>query len=262
MKKVLKLDEPAMLREFREQNPDATWEQFKDECQEGYDAVRMTLRQNQRNLCAYCENDMPNFDGHGLDDFRVEHFHPKKRPPEPPTNWDLAWDNLLGVCSGGNSRYVGDKERFTTPDTSCDVPKKDKILDDIILNPLYDIPAFPLIFKYDEQGGMAVDLVQCPEHLLAKAENTIKHLNLGASKNNTLQRQRRLTRFREAVLKNLRTEIRKQMDQGFSMEQAMAQLADTYFEENGDAWPRFFSCIRWYLGPVAEAKLKSIGYQG
>lgn len=274
MKKILKLDEPAILRDFREQHPDATWEQFKNECQEGYHAVQAALRQNQRKLCAYCENDMLSFAGKGLDDFRVEHFHPKKRPPEPPPNWDLDWRNLLGVCHGGSAKGVGKEERFTAPDLSCDASKGDKILDDVILNPLYDIPAFSLIFKYDEQGGMDVDMEQCPTHLQEKAKNTIAHLNLSQSQNRSKNakppKNTRLARFREAVIRNLRIKIAEQMPQGHSteaemetaMKVAMEQLADVYFQDNDDSWPRFFSCIRWYLGTAAEEKLKSIGYKG
>lgn len=262
MKKILKLDEPTNLRDFLKEHPDATWEQFTNECREGYQVVKTVLRQNQRNLCAYCENDMPSFNGQGHDDFRVEHFHPKKRPPKPPLNWDLTWSNLLGVCTGGNFKTVGDKERFTTPDSSCDVPKSDKILDGIILNPLRDIPAFPLIFKFDEQGEMNVDERQCPEELFERAKNTIEHLNLSPSTNKKSPKKPRLIRFREAVIKNLRSAIQEKMDQGCSLEHAMKQLADIYFEENSDSWPRFFSCIRWYLGPAAEEKLKSINYQG
>jgi uncharacterized protein (TIGR02646 family) len=262
MKKVLKLEEPPALRAYREANPNATWENFKNECQEGHKAVQATLRQNQRNLCAYCENSMPTFCGLGHPDFRVEHFHPKKRPPEPPPNWGLDWRNLLGVCTGGNIKDVGETQRFTSPDHSCDVPKADQVLDDIILNPLWHVPAFPMIFKFDEQGGMDVDMEQCPEDLQRRARKTIEHLNLSPAESKKHTKIPRLIRFREAVIRKLRAELVQLIKQGKTRDAAMEELAMAYFQENPEASPRFFSCIRWYLGPFAEERLKRIGYNG
>ncbi|WP_143330426.1 retron system putative HNH endonuclease [Chromobacterium haemolyticum] len=124
MKKISKSDCPESLNFYLESNPDEKWETFKDEEREGFKDVQKTIRNDQGGICAYCENKMEIFHGKGKDDFRIEHFHPKKRPPLPPPNWGLDWNNLLGVCTGGSERYVGNTSLFTAPDFSCDVPKQ------------------------------------------------------------------------------------------------------------------------------------------
>lgn len=261
MKIVYKGKEPKSLAEYRVENPDASWETFRNEARDSLRDVQGTLRENQRGLCAYCENIMRTFDGVGNDDFRVEHFHPKKRPPHPPPNWDLKWTNLLGVCSGGNDRHVGNSNMlFSSPDNSCDVPKADNNLDGVILNPLFDIPHFPPIFIYDELGSMKVDQKNCPEHLREKAENSINILNLSPEIKDT-NRPPRLIRFRREILEKLNSQLEEIIQSGMDDSSAADYLAKIYFTENSDDWPAFFSCIRWYLGPAAEKRLVQINYR-
>jgi uncharacterized protein (TIGR02646 family) len=175
MKKINKSDEPSQLSEYRDVKPEADWNGFRNNSKR-YKALKQQLIQDQKGLCAYCENNLlADKQAQGTDDFRVEHFHPKN-PHEPPPNHALDWKNLLGVCTGGNQRDVIDN-RFTTPDHSCDVPKKNHNWVGIILNPLYDVPAFPRYFQYIEQGNDAgkieVDLQLCPTDLQQKAQETI-----------------------------------------------------------------------------------------
>jgi hypothetical protein len=49
---------------------------------------------------------------------------------------------MLGVCSGGNARFIGDAARFTLHDYCCDVPKGHQNLVGVILDPLCEVPAF------------------------------------------------------------------------------------------------------------------------
>lgn len=262
MKKVnKKLPAPAGLQQYLGNNPLDTWKQFCDNDRDSYEAVQSELRSNQRGICAYCEIRLSEFKGVGLDDFRVEHFHPKSRPPHPPPNWGLDWCNLLAVCTGGNARHIGNSALFTTPDHSCDVPKADKNLVGTILDVLNDIPAFPPIFMFNELGEMDVD-GQCPANLHGKARASIEELRLSPSASKDIPVPR-LIRFRKALIDKLRAQLMERQASGLSLQAASAELAEVYFtNEQTSEWPSFFSTIRWYLGPMAEARLQAIGYDG
>ncbi len=263
MKKVLKRSNvPPLLNKYLVANPDNEWKQFTGNDRNGHAEVKGALRADQRGLCAYCEIDLALGDGHGLDDFRVEHFYPKK-PHHPPPNHALNWQNLLAVCTGGNARGVAASARFTSPDHSCDVPKANHNWVGKILDPLTDIPAFPPLFSYEENtGAMAVDRVSCPADLIEKAEASIDKLRLSPPQTSTTP-DSRLLRFRKAVIDKLREDIQVRLESGYSVPEASAQLAEAYFPASHNlSWPAFFSCIRWYLGPSAERRLHEIDYRG
>lgn len=259
MKKTLKRSNLQLqLNSYQQANPNNDWDQFTANNRNGYNEVKNALRADQRGLCAYCEIDLALGNGEGLDDFRVEHFHPKK-PHNPPPNYALNWQNLLAVCTGGNVRDLAVRTRFTSPDHSCDVPKANHNWVGQILDPLTNIPAFPPLFSYKENSGAMVVDTSCPAHLVAQANASIQKLCLSPQ---TTQNTR-LLRFRKAVIDTLRNEIDNLIESGFTVEQASDCLAKTYFPANHNSpWPAFFSCIRWYLGPAAEAHLRAIGYQG
>lgn len=261
MKKLNKAGEwPPLLATYHDANPDEDWDNFRD-IEGGYEQVKIQLRQDQRELCAYCEIRMATFAGHGLDDFRVEHFHPKK-PHLPPPNHALNWLNLLAVCCGGNVRGIGDTSLFTTPNHSCDVPKSNKNLTNKILNPLTDIPAFPPLFEYTEQGDMTVS-ENCPQALAEKAANTINELLLDPTPTKAAVSPR-LKRLRRTVIDSLREQLTEALSRhGNDWDAATRWLCEVYFPENtGESWPSFFSCIRWYFGPTAEERLEAIGFDG
>lgn len=240
-------------------NADSTWEQFKGNNPGAHPEIKATLIRDQRGLCAYCEIDLAQYGGQGLDDFRVEHFHPKKRPPHPPPNHDLNWQNLLGVCSGGNVRDIGDPGPFTKNDYSCDEPKGHKNLTGVILNPLTDIPSWPPIFAFTEDGGMKVSLL-CPPHLQKQVQASLTELRL--TDNVALKpRALRLDTLRKGVIDWLRDQLLIRQAQGKTLEEVSAELAEEMFPSDPEQpWPAFFSCIRWYLGPAAEARLQAVGY--
>lgn len=241
---------PQKLANFVKQRPAANWEQFRDKPGR-YKELAQYLRLDQHNLCAYCEIDLlESNDTKTLDDFRVEHFHPKS-PHQPPPNWALDWGNLLACCHGGSQQDVADPERFTAPDFCCDVPKDDFDWTAEILNPLIDIPAFPCLFKYDEaNGAMALDKETCPTELHAKAQTSIDWLCLNAP---------RLLRMREGVLMGLNDQITMLLENGDTPAMAAATVAQAVF---ADPWPRFFTAVRWYLGRAAEEQLQRMGYEG
>ncbi|WP_071524440.1 retron system putative HNH endonuclease [Pantoea sp. A4] len=255
MKTINKTGEPNRFGAFRAAHPNASWE--KDEgsieeafrcCSARYQETQQQLRTDQGNLCAYCEQDLLSGTNGALDDCRIEHFHPKSKqlPGEP--NWGLDWNNLLAVCCGGNqSRVVNPEERFDTePENySCDVPKGNKILDEIILNPL-NLPNYNIWNFRRSTGEIFVNEVLCLTLGLdvEVALQTINELNLNSP---------RLTRFRKNVIDNLNHRITESLKRGQTIEQAISSIAISMLRKNraGD-WPSFFSTIRFYLGKQAE----------
>ncbi|HFD6682101.1 TPA: retron system putative HNH endonuclease [Providencia alcalifaciens] len=261
MKKINKLDEPNRLGVFRSTHPNALWERDKSSTAEAfrcciarYQETLQQLRTDQGNLCAYCEQDLMSGTDGVLDDCRIEHFHPKSKREQGEPNWALEWGNLLVVCCGGNqSNVVNSEQRFDTDQKnySCDVPKSDKILDGIILNPL-NLPELNL-WKFDRSSGqISVNEDSCLELGISvgMAHQTIKELNLNSP---------RLTRFRKTVLDNINDQITKMLKNGQTVEQAVSFIARSLLRKNGSGdWPSFFSTIRSYLGQQAELVLGDV----
>lgn len=255
MKKVSKGIEPPLLANYRDINPDNEWEQFTSK-KYRRNQTQVQIKADQGGLCAYCEIDLVEKIEDELDDFRVEHFHPKS-DGTVPHNWHLDWQNLLGCCHGGSQRNVVDASyRFTSPDVSCDVPKGSQNLDNVILNPLH-IPAFPKLFSCERTTGeFSVDSENCEQANISveKAQNTIVELNLDTE---------RLRRFRREILNKLNDDVRRLVSQGFSIGEAQKRLAEVNLKKNTNGhWPKFFTSIRSYLGSTAERQLLSIHYDG
>lgn len=258
MKKINKGIEPNRLGAFRASHPDALWEKTDDTigsafrcCIARYQETQQQLRSDQGNICAYCEQDLLSGTNGALDDCRIEHFHPKSKQAPGEPNWALEWNNLMVVCCGGNQRHVVNSlQRFDLDpqNYSCDVPKGDKILDAIILNPL-NLPDFN-IWKFNRSNGLiAVDEEFCITHGLdvEKARQTIHELNLNSS---------RLMRARKTILDDLNRRITESLVKGQTIEQARSALAASILRRTpaGD-WPSFFSAVRFYLGQHAEQVL-------
>lgn len=245
--------EPELLEQFRRENPDSDWKKgFKGNAGvEANNQVKNALIRDQKGLCAYCEIDLKCGNGQALDDFRVEHFFPENPAVPRQFNYALDWNNLLGCCSGGNSKSVVDSaQRFTKPDFSCDVPKANHDWTNEILNPLDDIPVFPCLFSFDEnKGEILVNSQNSEGELKRKAENSITFLNLNAN---------RLVKFRKAVFEELAEQISKYIVE-FGEDETLSILADTYFSIDGDEmYPAFYTAIRWYLGDMAEIKIRGL----
>ena len=83
MKFCYKGGEPDGLRQYRESHPGSRWEDFRRECQSGLAEVYEKLRQDQGELCVYCELKVAEANR------QVEHFHDKSdanRTRQPQRN--------------------------------------------------------------------------------------------------------------------------------------------------------------------------------
>lgn len=253
MKRVRKSAEiPDRLFLYAQLHPHDTWDKFHHRDRNGYKQVKQQLMKDQYGLCAYCEISIRLTDNEDLvDDFRVEHFHPKTGTENHEHNYHLDWNNMLGACHGGSHPYVEDaKYRYSAAkeDRSCDVPKGCKSLDTRILNPL-EIPGNIRLFKYDPfSGEMQVDETQCEGKLRKRAKVTIKELNLNAP---------RLKRLRKAVLDVLQEQVDASLQQGRPLALILSELAEELLDPGQDGrYPDFFTAIRWFLGEAAEDFLR------
>ena len=257
MKRVQKCpDEPELLARYKQRYPHDTWEKFHHRSRDGYRQVKRQILHDQYGLCAYCEINIKLTDEEDrVDDFRVEHFHPKTGTETEERNYHLEWKNMLGACHGGSQPRVAEADyRFSKmkEDRSCDVPKGGKSINTEILNPL-QIPAKEKLFSFDSfSGAMSVDGENCPEMLRKKAENTIAELNLNAP---------RLKRLRLAVIEVLQEQVAELAAQDIPVEEAMEQLARELLVPNSEGgYPAFFTTIRWFLGEAAEHVLRERDY--
>ncbi|ABK45432.1 conserved hypothetical protein [Magnetococcus marinus MC-1] len=253
MKRIDKQREPKPLKRYRKQHPKASWDALRTAHPAVYPAIKKQLLTDQGGLCAYCEIDLKiRKKPREIDDFRVEHFHPKS---DTSGNWSLDWSNMLGVCHGGSQRHVtASGERFSENkrDHSCDVPKGSQHWEQVILNPL-QLPHAPSLFRFDRaMGSVRVDEHACAVAGIevARVQATIDLLNLDCS---------RLQRMRQRVLDHLNEQLIVLVEQGHTLQQARDRLARAYLTKNHkDFWPvAFFSAIRHYLGQSAERALRN-----
>ena len=255
MKNIVKGSEPDKLMTYRENSPQGTWDNCKNNRNRRKE-IQQKLLADQGGLCAYCEVDLKAGSVAEVADFRVEHFHPKS-DTATSHNWHLDWSNLLACCHGGSrSDIVDAANRFSSPDHSCDVPKDNKNWSDIILNPL-QLPAFPSLFSYTrDTGSININSEHCATASVDPviAQNTIDKLSLDAE---------RLKRLRKPVLNKVNDELRAMVNQGIDLTVARKTLAKAYLCQNNNGhWPAFFSALRDYLGDAAEKQLSAINYTG
>jgi uncharacterized protein (TIGR02646 family) len=248
---------PIKLDEYFKDNPTATWEKFKNECQTGYKTLLTEIKNNQGGVCCYCE--ITFYDDKGIrDDFRVEHFHPKS-DTSSIKNWNLIWTNLLGCCHGGSDRSVLGATRFiqNKKHHHSDVLKGEKPWDDEILNPLSEIPAFPPIFKVSSDGKMKVLKNNCNTTgtSIKKAENCLdeKKLNLNSPV---------LIGWRKTVIDKLRSQTIKTNDINLIRENMEELLLAHLAKDSHGNFRDFFTTVRSYLEEDAEVFLKQQNYDG
>ena len=247
-------EEPRGLRTFRKENPIGSWEEFRH-WNEGkdYDDTRTALFRDQGGLCAFCEI-QPRRENR-----QIAHFHPKS-DRSGDRNWALDWSNLWLACKGGTQSWMyGNPEEFLPPlpeNRSCDEAKTDQILDDEILAP-HEIPAFPRIFRYEQQPDeirIAPDAENChaagvpPE----KVQRTIKVFNLNCS---------RLCQARLAFLRGMEQQVKRLREVGASPE-TFRLLVFRFLRKSDGIWPKFFTLSRWRLRKISEDFLSSIDYEG
>jgi uncharacterized protein (TIGR02646 family) len=259
MKKVNKNVIPNRLAIFKIQNPEAEWEQEKGNVevsfrcsQERYIETQQYLRTDQGNICAYCEVDLLAGSNGSLDDCRIEHFHPKSKRELGEINWGLSWENLFVVCCGGNHKNVIDNEnRFelSKSNYTCDVLKKDKILDGLICKPT-ELPDTNIWSFERSTGKMSKNINVCQQFGVTEivADRTLAELNLNV---------KRLTNARSRLLNSLTDQMKDLLQSGFSIPEARARLAEVHLKKNrADDWPSFFSAIRFFLKNEGELVLQ------
>lgn len=264
MKKILKGNEPDGLLEYKNTYPDDNWKKgfTRNAGAEANREVKHALITDQGGICAYCEIDLKDAGGRALNDFRVEHFYPENPRPEDRRNDDinyaLFWPNLLGCCTGGNTRYVVDAHRrYTNPEFCCDVDKSNHDWTALILNPITDIPAFPTLFSFDFENGSIMVAESCPAELKSKAEKSINLLKLNTPK---------LREFRVEVISILTEQLFAAADIDIDDEEIqrrMETLARAYLirDANNKLQP-FFSTVRALPGVAAETVLMQLDYKG
>ena len=256
MKQILKSGEPDKLARFRQQSPQADWDRCKRN-KRRYQQIQQTLFNDQRGLCAYCEIDLRFESNAAQSDFRVDHFHPKS-DTQGTVNWALEWQNLLACCHGGSSATVVDaSDRFISDSNehSCDVPKGNQILDNVILNPL-QIPASPALFRHTLSGGLTVNTDACNQAGVDpdQAQATLDHLNLNNS---------RLNRLRKSQIDFFRDYLQRAESRGQSLDAEREKLAKIYLmPDSEEKYQRFFTTSRSYLGSAAEKLLQATQYDG
>lgn len=251
MKRVLKAQqEPPALTEYKTRFAKAPaeqiWTKFK-KAKERREQVKKQLRDDQRGLCAYCENALI------ADDESVEHFVAR----HDDHGRELDWTNLLLCCAGGERPLPEEVEdgdvRYDPEGTkTCGLAKRKTTA--AILNPLA-LPHTPRLFKFtSEDGEIVPDEDECANAgvNVQLAHETIGLLGLKA---------RRLNEARLAVMNKLLQDL---ADDGttapFTLDRER-ELAGMYLPQTG-ALPAFFTTIRFSLGMSAELHLAAIGFQG
>ena len=247
MRGIRKLQEPRKLAQYRASNPQGSWEDFR-RGRARRNAVKDALIAQQQGLCCYCEIDLKTSVQQGeIDDFRVEHFHPKS-DCSTSHNWALDWQNLLACCSGGSATKVVDSQSRASQsdvsdlDHSCDVPKQDHNWDGVILNPL-NLPRHVCPFRFSRnEPYISVNTAVCEAHRidLTQAKTTIEKLRLHSP---------RLVRLREEKLNKLSDELSRLTQQGIPLEHAIEQINSIYLIVNDDGHlPGFYSAMKDFLG--------------
>jgi uncharacterized protein (TIGR02646 family) len=239
MKRIRKTyPEPTELADYRARfaaaPTPATWDGFK-KSPERVGPVRARLREDQRELCAYCENRLV------PPEESVEHFVARAVDPSR----QLDWSNLLLCCRGAERPLGAD-----VPDPETRSSRNDRktcghskgSCADTILNPL-EIPASPCLFRFGfEKGDIRPDPDKCQLAGIdvAIVERTLRLLNLRAE---------RLNRARLVVIEQMLNELRA--------EEAV-EIASRHFSRTGPL-PVFFTTLRWILGDGAEKHLEATG---
>lgn len=251
---------PNSLTDFELQNPNATWEDFRNQARQSYDNLKQQMLAEQGGLCAYCEKKISHLD---TSQQRIEHFH-NKSDISTAHNWALDWNNVLLVCIGGANPE--DKENYAPDHLSCDSHKEQvkqvKGLPDAcegwFINPT-QIQTIARLFDFDKATGkLLVNCVACQQLVglpnqygadwCMLAEKTIEILNLNCQ---------RLCDDRLEVLISYNQRVK--MIREKKIQNGLQQFAQDKFSQ---PFPEFFTTWRSLLGKHAENYLTSIQYNG
>jgi uncharacterized protein (TIGR02646 family) len=144
--------EPDVLRQFRHENPNGTWDEFKQSSDRG--EVFDALADSQGYLCAYCEIRIARpLKG------QVEHFEPKSTGAGRSRHLEMT--NMLATCEGGVRPWQRDRSETPISDTMhCGQLKENKSPAGEMLDPRA-IPIAPLIWNVTPQGKLTVNQIAC-----------------------------------------------------------------------------------------------------
>lgn len=183
MKRIGTPTEPPCLAAWRDNNPKASWKDFKDHNRDTPEGERgcnnevwETLVHAQHGLCAYCEIELRAPLALWS---QVEHWHPKDPKKSDGHNWGLDFSNLMAACEGGE-RALPDLGRSLDPIAEtkhCGAAKGNADHTAVLLDPRRDVPDMLMIWHFDTTGGIKVG-PKAPPELVPRAEQTIKLLNL------------------------------------------------------------------------------------
>ncbi len=262
MKPILKNPTPPeSLIQYTKNNPRASWEQLRNENPSPYNPIRIQIVQDQFKLCAYCECQI---DAEQAMSTRIEHFHPKSDTSNPNINWALLWENMIGVCNGGDNPHLANYLPPLPQNLSCDSHKNHVIqngklnenCEGFILNPL-EVIAFPILLQINRANGFfEPNEITCQGVTFTNNQftttyelinNTIKSLNLNCDR----LAQQRLLIIRD-IEKNKRSW--QKLDRNVN-----ENLLSRYLNFH---WRPFFTTIRLCLGQVAEQYLQTIQFRG
>ncbi|MBU1413933.1 TIGR02646 family protein [Myxococcota bacterium] len=253
MKRVRKGVEPAALARIVRTHPRAEW---KDPIVlKAKPEIRRQVALDQGWLCAYCESRLiePTPDRWG-----IEHFVAKSLTGPSGPNWHLDWNNMLGVCRGGEA---DPKPRALHCDRYKNVPiKKPPLPEDCrgwILNP-FELPALPSLFSLEYSTGvLSPDTTACQAFgiqtnhyptVVDLVQATIDHLNLNC---------RKLCEKRRVVCEQIDVQINQARQRG----KTMADLCASIFKDS-TTWPEFFTVYLIRLGTSAQTFLQKSQYCG
>jgi uncharacterized protein (TIGR02646 family) len=247
VKNVRKSPEPEDLKNYKERfsYQFKRWSDLKSN-RTTLNAVRDTLISDQKGLCAYCEMTLHEKNR------SVDHFIPRNQSTKE-NNYDLDWQNMLGICLSPGGVEDDDLEKLNLPhDSPCCGKRKDAFIPDgRLLNPL-NLPTTRLFKFSSKDGEIRPDEVACLKagNPIENVQFTIEQLGLNVP---------RLKDQRLVVI----DEINKELDdETIDINDLEEKIAAEYFGDGTKNWPRFFTTMRWVLGAGAEKHLKNISYSG
>jgi len=250
MKRVRKSAAPAVFARIVQSSPCAKWDD--PVVRSARPKIRRQIASDQGGLCAYCESKLlePEPERWG-----IEHFVAKSLTGPSGPNWHLDWNNMLGVCKGG--------ERDPKPrELHCDRYRNasKSIPEDCrgwILNPL-ELPALPSLFSLDyATGALSPDAAACQTVVIPKnqyptlvelVQSTIDHLNLNCPK---------LCEKRLVARRAIDDQINRAKTRGKTLDDLVA----SFFKDDTN-WPEFFTVYLIRLGAPAMSFLQRSPYRG
>ncbi|MFZ2450592.1 MAG: retron Ec78 anti-phage system effector HNH endonuclease PtuB [Methylovulum miyakonense] len=247
MKKINKSHPPNALTTYAVSYPNNDWDNDFRNDQNGitYKTIKNLIFSDQGYLCAYCETQISN---NTPNKQRVEHFHPKSDKSNSAINWSLDWNNVIGVCLGGED---ADRSKHVLPaNLSCDAYKnhlvnKNKLptaCEGHLINPLQML-AFPCLFTLNRgTGELKPNIEKCMQVVFEDnqypttvelIEKTIEYFNLNCD---------RLNQDRVAVIRQYNKEVKKARLR--NDKNCFSKLASQWFQNQ---WPSYFTTRRILL---------------